>query len=169
MPRSFISFTTFLLFIGILFLTLTKKTRLVLFIFIPIYLFSYGFSYAYGSLLKSQSNYENYVARSIVYDLNKHKDIDDSCKFHIEGKCAAAKDVLLATKKFPRIFSLMIPRYFEKNGVYTGHLLSRYATYRIEVNTLKKYNPDDYKVVSKNSLYRIMQKNKDVVIEFLAK
>ncbi len=169
MPRSFISFTTFLLFIGILFLTLTKKTRLVLFIFIPIYLFSYGFSYAYGNLLKSQTNYENYVAQSIVYDLNKHKDIDDSCKFHIEGKCAAAKDVLLATKKYPRIFSLMIPRYFEKNDVYTGHLLSRYATYKIITSPLKEYKSDSYKTLTKNSLYRIMQNKKDVVIEFTGK
>lgn len=168
-PRSFISFTVFLLFIGLLFLTLTKKTRLVLFIFIPVYLFSYGFSYSYGNLLQSQTNYENHVARSIVYDLNKIKSIDGSCKFHIEGKSSAAKDVVLATKTYPRIYSLLITNYLQKNNVYTTHLLSQFSTYRIDINTLKKYNPNDYKVVTKNSLYRILQNKKDVVIEFADK
>ena len=109
------------------------------------------------------------MARSIAYDLNKIKDIDASCKFHIEGKSVVAKDVLLATKMYPRIFRLIIPRYLEKNNVYTGHLLSRFSTYRININPLNKYNPKDYKVLTKNSLYRILQNKKDVVIEFVDK
>ena len=168
MPRAFLSFNVFLLFSGIMIISLSKKSRLALLIFIPIYFFSYSFSYTYANLLKSQADYEIHIAQSIVYDLNKIDGINSSFKFYIEGKRMVAKNVALATKRY-RIFELMIPNILRRDYVFTGHLLSRFSTYRIEVNTLNKYNPDDYKVVSKNSLYRIMQKNKDVVIEFLAK
>ena len=78
-----------------------------------------------------------------------------------------AKNVALATKRY-RIFELIIPNILRRDDVFTGHLLSRYSTYRIDVNTLNKYNPNDYKEITKNSLYRIMQNKKDVVIEFLS-
>lgn len=168
MPRAFISFNVFLLFAGIMIISLSKKNRLALLILIPIFLFSYSFSYTYANLLKSQVDYENHIAQTIVYDLNKIDGINGSYRFFIEGKRLVAKDVALATKRY-RIFELMIPNLLRRDYVFTGHLLSRYSTYRIEVNTLKKYNPNDYKVVTKNTLYRILQKNKDVVIEFLAK
>ncbi len=168
MPRAFISFNVFLLFSGIMIISLSKKSRLALLIFIPIYFFSYSFSFTYANLLKSQADYENHIAQSIGYDLNNINGINSSFKFYIEGKRMVAKNVALATKRY-RIFELIIPNILRRDYVFTGHLLSRFSTYRIDVETLKKYNPNDYKVVTKNSLYRIMQKNKDVVIEFLAK
>ena len=166
MPRAFISFNTFLLFIGFMLVSLSKRKRLILLIFIPIYFFSYSFSYSYANLLKSQADYEMYVAQSITNDLNKINGINSSYKFYVEGKRIVAKDVSLATKKYT-IFKLMIPNNLRKDYVFTGHLLSRYATYKINIYNLKKYDPNKYKLVTKNSLYRIMQNNKDVVIEFI--
>ena len=168
MPRVFLSFNIFLLFIGIMLVSLSKKKRLALFIFVPIYLFSYGFSYTYANLLKSQTEYEAHIAQSIIYDLNKIKGINSSYKFHIEGKKVVAKDVSLATKKY-NIFNLMIPIILQKNSVFTGHLLSHHAAYRIDTSPLKKYNPNEYKAIISNSMYRIMQNKKDIVIEFVFK
>ena len=168
MPRAFLSFNIFLLFIGFLLITLSKKRRLILLIFIPVYFFSYSFSYAYANLLKSQADFEDHVAQSIVYDLNKINGIDSSYRFFVEGKRIVAKDVSLATKRYS-IFSLMIPNNLRKDYVFTGHLLSRYSTYRITTDNLKKYNPENYKTVTHNSLYRIMQNKKNIVIEFIYK
>ena len=60
-----------------------------------------------------------------------------------------AKNVVLATKRY-RLFELIIPNILRGDDVFTGHLLSRYSTYRTDVNTLNKYNPNDYKKSLKN-------------------
>ena len=166
MPRTFISFNIFLLFLGSVFISLSKRSRLVLIIFIPIFFFSYSFSYTYANLLKSQAAYEAFVAQSIVQDLNKISGIDSSYRFYIEGKKVMAKDVILAAKRHG-LFYLLIPVHLRKRDTFSGDLLSHYSTYKISTYSLEKYNPKYLKEVTKNSLYRIMQYKKNIVIEFL--
>ncbi len=168
MPRSCISFNIFMLFIGILIISFARLKpgyRYVLLLFIPIYLFGYGFSYAYGNLLKSQRNYECFVAESIVNDLQKIKTINEKSVFYVNGNRVISKEVALAQKKF-KIYDLLISKTFRKNFWFGGHLLSHYSTYPIVVKQLPNFKQQQFHLRADNSRYRILQSGNEVIIDF---
>ncbi len=168
MPRSCISFNIFMLFIGILLISFAKlKTgyQYVLLLFIPIFLFGYGFSYTYGNLLKSQRNYECFVAESIVNDLQKIKTVNGKSVFYVDGNRVVSKEVALAQKKF-KIFDLLISKTFRKNFWFGGHLLSHYSTYPIIIKKLPNFKQREFRLVTDTSCYQIMQSGNEVIINF---
>ena len=164
-PRPFLSFNVFFLLIGIAIVSLARSYRYIILLFIPVYLYSFCFMSAYSNLLHTQRQYEEFIAESVAYDLRNIESIDNSFKFHIDGKIMPSKELALARRRYS-IFNYLIINMYNEFFWFGGDLVSHYTNFNFIVQKMGKVDYRQYKMVTGNSLYRIMQNGKTVIVDF---
>ena len=168
LPRALLSFNVFMLLTGIAILSLTVRRRFILLLFIPIYLFSYSLMYSYGNLLHTQRQYEQFIAKSVAYDLNRINNINSSFLFHIDGRILPAKELVLARKRY-KIFDYLLVNIYNEYFWFGGDLISHYTNFVFNVKKMDKIDYRKFRMITGNSVYRIMQNQKTVVVDFKQK
>jgi len=164
-PRSMLSFNVFMLLVGIAIIFLTGKHRFAVLIFIPLFLFSFSFISVYSNLLHTQREYEEFIAKSVAYDLNKIKNINNTFIFHIDGRSLPSKELALA-RKGNIIFHFLIVNIYKEYRWFGAELISHYTNFVLNVKKIRDIDYTKYHTVTENSLYRIMQNQKTIVIDF---
>ena len=165
MPRSLLSFNVFMLLTGIAIVSLTRTRRFSILVFIPIYLSSFSFIFTYSNLLHTQRQYEEFIAKSVARDLNRIKNIDSTFLFYIDGRVLKTQELALAQKHY-RILNYLIVNIYHDYFWFGGDLISHYTNFHFNVRKLEKKDYRNYQMITGNSVYRIMQKEKSVVVDF---
>lgn len=125
--RIFLSFGGFLFFIGILLMHFGKKHKAVAALLLLLSLsFQYIYMYAYGNALKSQKEYEKYMAYNIVHDLEVLS-ADSGIEFvSFDGNMPRCRQVQMMCDKYP-FFQEIVPVYINNDtwigGAWVYHYL----------------------------------------------
>ena len=168
LPRSMLSFNVFMLLAGISIISLTVNQRFIILLFIPSYFFCFSLMYSYSNLLHTQRQYEQFIAKTVAYDLNKIKNIDNTFQFYIDGRIIPAKELELARNR-NKIFHYLLVNIYNEYFWFGGDLISHYTHFSFNPKKLGKIDYRKFRMVTGNSVYRIMQNQKTVVVDFKQK
>lgn len=145
-----------------------KADKIAILFLIPCILFSMSFSFTYGNALKSQKNYEEYVAYNIVHDIES---IDNDNLYHyltITGSMHRSKEFTMLTGKYP-LLKDMIPVYITNNSYLGGALLQYYLLPELTFSSMTQEDTDvieNSTPLISNALYSCYTNGDKIIIQF---
>ncbi len=122
--------------LGIMMSFLSQKIgRLMLVFALPCILFSFTFSYTYGNAMKSQQQYEEYMACNIVHDIETLNADGQYAYLTVEGDMPYARETAMLCDKYP-LYRDLVPVYINNSSYLGGALLSHYMQEDLEFTSI---------------------------------
>ncbi len=122
--------------LGIMMSFLSQKIgRLMLVFALPCILFSFTFSYTYGNAMKSQQQYEEYMACNIVHDIETLNADGQYAYLTVEGDMPYARETAMLCDKYP-LYRDLVPVYINNSSYLGGALLSHYMQEDLEFTSM---------------------------------
>lgn len=167
--RMMISVSIPLLYIGILLLFLSKRfPRIVTCLLIPCIFFCFSYSYSYGNALKSQKNYETYLAYEIVHDIETINAEEIYTNLSIVGQTPKSQQLQMLCKKYPQ-FNELVGVYISNSAWIGGSWLHHYMQQNIpfrELSEDEKAVLVELKPIDSNMIYNSYVCEDTIVIQF---
>ena len=167
--RALLSVCVIELYIAIMFLNLSRKSKVVAeCLIIPCVVFFLSYSYSFGNAEKSQKNYESYLTYNIVSDIETLNSDDKYNSLSIIGDAPKSQQVRMLTQKYPQ-FEEIVPVYIGNDWWTSGSQLYHYLQYNI---VFKEPDSNDIAYVErakpyvKNSIYSFYCQNDRIIIKF---
>lgn len=171
MSRVYLSVGGFLLFIGIMILYSTSKSKykvLGALLCAMCILYQYTFMYSYANALKSQNEYQKYMAYNIAHDLEMINSDGEFSSITVIGDMPKARQVQLICDKYPLVNEL-VPVYINNDIWRGGVWLYRYLQDGLSI---ERNNDSDLQAVytgepiSKNAVYSCYANGERIIIYF---
>lgn len=151
-PRVLISFSPFLMFISLVISMAAKNQRLAFILIMPFIIFSCSYSYSYGNAMKSQKQFEYFIAGNIVSRLSS---FDKIKTYSIIGAMPRSPISSLYAEKH-KLFYRLIPVYLRGNWMWGGTFLSHFGLNAKQVDfTGKPQEICKYEILDRNSFFEI--------------
>lgn len=140
----------------------------VIVLLIPCMLFCFTYSYTYGSALKSQKQYEEYITYNIVRDLETIN-ADGTCHYlTIDGHMSRSKEVAMLCDKYP-LYKHIVPLYINNSSYLGGAQLQHYMRQNLEYAGLSEEDAlslETCEPVIQNAVYSCFVNKDKIIVRF---